>query len=161
MSRQANDGRGRMGGRAKGTKNKPKSPIYEWAEELVNRRRAQFEKDLDALTPNERASVLAPIIAAMIAPRCKIKKESTNTNEEGVISYGDIFKDFGVFTGCKIGDRFRVLNDDIMEITGFAYFEGKIYLTASGHDCVRWYEGNGYCFGEEKAWKYDFINMVK
>jgi hypothetical protein len=32
----------------------------------VNRRRAQFEKDLDALTPNERAAVLAPIIAATV-----------------------------------------------------------------------------------------------
>ena len=91
MSRQANDGRGRMGGRAKGTKNKPKSPIYEWAEELVNRRRAQFEKDMDALTPYERASVLAPIIAAMIAynqpqerefrPRIDIPEESTGNYE--------------------------------------------------------------------------------
>lgn len=66
MGRLANDGRGRMGGRAKGTKNKPLPPVTVWAEGLVNRRRAQFEKDLDALTPNERAAVLAPIIAATV-----------------------------------------------------------------------------------------------
>lgn len=64
MGRIANDGRGRIGGRAKGTKNKPLEPLNVWAAQLVNRRRAQFEKDLDALTPQERAAVLGPIIAA-------------------------------------------------------------------------------------------------
>lgn len=67
MGRLANDGRGRIGGRAKGTKNKPAEPLNVWAAGLVNRRRAQFEKDLDALTPQERAAVLAPIIAATAA----------------------------------------------------------------------------------------------
>ena len=67
MGRLANDGRGRIGGRAKGTKNKPAEPLNVWAAGLVNRRRAQFEKDLDALTPQERAAVLGPIIAATAA----------------------------------------------------------------------------------------------
>lgn len=66
MGRLINDGRGRMGGRAKGTKNKPAEPLNAWAAGLVNRRRAQFEKDLDALTPSERAAVLGPIIAATL-----------------------------------------------------------------------------------------------
>ena len=64
MGRLANDGRGRIGGRAKGTKNKPQQPLNDWAAALVNKHRAQFEKDLDALTPQERAAVLGPIIAA-------------------------------------------------------------------------------------------------
>lgn len=66
MGRKVNDGRGRIGGRAKGTKNKPAEPLDSWAAGLINRRRAQFEKDLDALTPQERAAVLAPIIAATV-----------------------------------------------------------------------------------------------
>ena len=65
MGRKANDGRGRIGGRAKGTANKPPKPLREWAETLVNRRRAQFERDLDELTPQQRAAVMAPIIAAV------------------------------------------------------------------------------------------------
>lgn len=65
MGRKANDGRGRIGGRAKGTANKPPKPLKEWAAGLVNRRRAQFERDLDELTPQQRAGVLAPIIAAV------------------------------------------------------------------------------------------------
>ena len=66
MGRIANDGRGRIGGRAKGTKNKPQQPLNEWAAGLINRRRAQFEKDLDEMEPRERAAALAPIIAATV-----------------------------------------------------------------------------------------------
>jgi len=68
MGRNANDGRGRMGGRAKGTKNKPAEPLNVWAAGLINRRRAQFEKDLETLTPQERARVLGPVLAALCWP---------------------------------------------------------------------------------------------
>lgn len=68
MGRNANDGRGRMGGRAKGTKNKPAEPLNQWAAGLINRRRAQFEKDLETLTPQERARVLGPVLAALVWP---------------------------------------------------------------------------------------------
>lgn len=63
MGRTKNDGRGRIGGRAKGTKNKPLEPLNEWAAGVINRNRARFEADLDALTPQERAGVLATLIA--------------------------------------------------------------------------------------------------
>ena len=39
MARQANDGRGRMGGRAKGTGNKP---LNEWVNGFIKRNRAQI-----------------------------------------------------------------------------------------------------------------------
>jgi len=67
MGRKANDGRGRIGGRAKGTKNKPSEPLNAWVSGLINRRRAQFERDLDALTPQERADVMGRLIAATTA----------------------------------------------------------------------------------------------
>lgn len=35
MGRKANDGRGRLGGRAKGTPNKPKSPATDWVGEML------------------------------------------------------------------------------------------------------------------------------
>ena len=66
MGRKKNDGRGRIGGRAQGTKNKPLQPLNVWAAGLINRRRAQFEADLDTLTPQERAHVLGGIIAATV-----------------------------------------------------------------------------------------------
>jgi len=64
MGRKTNDGRGRMGGRAIGTKNKPLEPLNDWVNGLINSRRAQFEKDLDACNPQERAAILAGLIAS-------------------------------------------------------------------------------------------------
>ena len=64
MGRTKNDGRGRIGGRAKGTPNKPLEPLTEWAAGVINRNRARFEADLDAMEPAQRAGVLATLIAA-------------------------------------------------------------------------------------------------
>lgn len=63
MGRTKNDGRGRIGGRAKGTPNKPIEPLNEWAAGVINRNRARFEKDLDEMEPAQRAGVLATLIA--------------------------------------------------------------------------------------------------
>lgn len=63
MPRLKNDGRGRMGGRAKGTPNKPLEPLNEWVLGMVNRNRSRFEKDVETLTPQERAKVFANLIA--------------------------------------------------------------------------------------------------
>lgn len=63
MGRLKNDGRGRLGGRTKGTANKPLAPLNEWVLTMVNRNRARFEKDVETLTPQERAKVFANLIA--------------------------------------------------------------------------------------------------
>ena len=62
MSRKANDGRGRLGGRSKGTQNKTPVSVTEWIGSLIGRRRKQYEKDLDSLTPFERAKILTDLI---------------------------------------------------------------------------------------------------
>ena len=61
MARQTNDGRGRLGGRAKGTPNKN---LNEWVNCFIKRNRAQFEDDFKTLTPQERAAVMATLIAS-------------------------------------------------------------------------------------------------
>ena len=58
MARQKNDGRGRLGGRAKGTPNKVTTSVKEWLSELVNANREQVEADLKKLKPRERLAVL-------------------------------------------------------------------------------------------------------
>ena len=63
MGRHKNDGLGRLGGRSKGTPNKPLAPLNEWVLGMVNRNRSRFEKDLETLTPQERAKVFANLIA--------------------------------------------------------------------------------------------------
>lgn len=66
MGRQKNDGRGRIGGRAKGTPNKPKpeqlEPLNEWLTGLIDRNRARFETDLEQMEPAQRAGVLASLM---------------------------------------------------------------------------------------------------
>lgn len=39
MGRTPNDGRGRLGGRAKGTPNKPPQPLHGWAERCIHKNR--------------------------------------------------------------------------------------------------------------------------
>lgn len=65
MARAKNDGRGRIGGRAKGTANKPLPAVNEWITAVINRNRTKFEKDLQSCTPKERAEIIATLIAAI------------------------------------------------------------------------------------------------
>jgi hypothetical protein len=63
MGRHKNDGLGRLGGRQKGTPNRQPAPLNEWVLGMVNRNRSRFEKDLETLTPQDRAKVFANLIA--------------------------------------------------------------------------------------------------
>lgn len=69
MARPKNDGRGRIGGRAKGTKNKPQPALLDWADAFIKSHRAQFEKDFDSLNPQERAAALSGMITAVIGAK--------------------------------------------------------------------------------------------
>lgn len=80
MARQANDGRGRMGGRAAGTPNRPKKDLLTWADELVRKKRAQFERDLQTLEPAQRAAIVGQIIAATLTANKQELKRITNEN---------------------------------------------------------------------------------
>lgn len=63
MGRQKGDGRGRLGGRQKGTPNKSRAPLGEWILGVVDRNRSKFEKDLAMMTAQERLKILANLIA--------------------------------------------------------------------------------------------------
>lgn len=53
MARQKNDGRGRMGGRQKGTPNKGGTQ-KEWIRQFLTENQEQIAEDWKKLTPNER-----------------------------------------------------------------------------------------------------------
>ena len=59
MGRQKQDGRGRLGGRKKGTPNKITGDLKEWVSDLLNTNRRQFEEDLKELLPVERVKILS------------------------------------------------------------------------------------------------------
>lgn len=54
MGRLQNDGRGRLGGRAKGTKNRPKQPLNEWLTNTLTKHKGQIDAFLASENPNER-----------------------------------------------------------------------------------------------------------
>lgn len=64
MPRKANDGRGRLGGRTKGTPNKPPMPLHERVMNIINKNWQQFEADLQTLPQQKRAEVIAQLIMA-------------------------------------------------------------------------------------------------
>lgn len=72
MARQVNDGKGRMGGRQKGTPNKTTSRLRELLAEQWKKyhESGQFEADLKALDPHSRA-LLMEKYAAYLAPKMK------------------------------------------------------------------------------------------
>lgn len=68
MARPKNDGRGRIGGRQKGTPNKATVSVREWIAQLIDANRAQVKKDLKALEPKERLQILEKLLQ-YVAPK--------------------------------------------------------------------------------------------
>lgn len=66
MARQKNDGRGRLGGRAAGTPNKVSGTLKEWLTSLIDKNRAQIEKDLQDLEPKERLQMIEKLMQYVI-----------------------------------------------------------------------------------------------
>lgn len=66
MAREKNDGRGRMGGRKKGTPNKTTSKVRDWLARLIDKNRKQMEEDLQALTPRERLQILERLMGYVV-----------------------------------------------------------------------------------------------
>lgn len=57
MARNKNDGRGRLGGRAKGTPNKVTASTRAWLSDLLQKHRKKFERDFKDLPADKRVQV--------------------------------------------------------------------------------------------------------
>ena len=66
MARSKNDGRGRIGGRAKGTPNKITTNTREWLVILLQKQRKQIEKDLKNLTSEKRVQLFERLLQYII-----------------------------------------------------------------------------------------------
>lgn len=66
MARAKNDGRGRLGGRQKGTSNRVTAQVKDWLARLINKNRKQMEEDLQALTPRERLQILEKLMGYVV-----------------------------------------------------------------------------------------------
>lgn len=96
MARQKNDGRGRLGGRAAGTPNKVSGTLKEWLTSLIDKNRAQIEKDLQDLEPKERLQMIEKLMQYVIpkqaAQQVKLDFESM-TDEQLQQLVNDITKE--------------------------------------------------------------------
>ena len=67
MGRTKNDGRGRMGGRAKGTPNKAKTGVNGWVSRMRRRTRPHIEQTLTAQDVNDGGAYTRLLPALVIA----------------------------------------------------------------------------------------------
>lgn len=73
MARQKNDGKGRIGGRAKGTPNKITSTVKDWISQLIDDNRGQIEKDIKELSPKDRLQVFEKLMQYVIPKQQSVK----------------------------------------------------------------------------------------
>ena len=66
MAREINDGRGRLGGREKGTPNKITADLREMIKQLVEENIEQIREDLATLEPLERLKFLEKLMSYVV-----------------------------------------------------------------------------------------------
>jgi len=77
MPRARNDGRGRLGGRAKGTPNKTTSTVKEWLTQLVDANRKQIEKGLKTMDPVERVKLFGQLLNYIVPKQQAVSVEAS------------------------------------------------------------------------------------
>lgn len=78
MARQKNDGRGRLGGRAKGVPNKITGDLRTFLSKVVDDNREQIVKDLECLQPRERLLILERFMNYIIPKQQSVKADVNN-----------------------------------------------------------------------------------
>ena len=81
MGRTKGDGKGRLGGRQKGTPNKVTGDVKEWICDIINKNRKQMEKDLKQLEPLERVKMLEKLMAYVIPKQQAVQANMTGEKE--------------------------------------------------------------------------------
>ena len=82
MARMKNDGRGRLGGRAKGTPNRVTGTVREWLSGLIDRNRKQMEADLATLDPKTRLFMLEKLMQYVIPRQTATAEEQREARAE-------------------------------------------------------------------------------
>ncbi|MCM1297882.1 MAG: hypothetical protein NC311_20285, partial [Muribaculaceae bacterium] len=66
MARQKNDGRGRLGGRAKGTPNKATATLKEWVGLIIDQNREKFNTELNKLNSSDYVKAFLTLLGYSI-----------------------------------------------------------------------------------------------
>lgn len=87
MARQKNDGKGRLGGRAKGTPNKATTDLKKWVASILDDGRDRFVESLEQLEPSEYIRVFTGLLnyalpkQAPTSPDEELRKEKEMMQE--------------------------------------------------------------------------------
>lgn len=81
MARQKNDGRGRLGGRSKGTPNKLSNDIRAWVENILSKNKAQIELDFACVDPDSRLRFVEKLIAYVVPKKMAVTIEEQMAEE--------------------------------------------------------------------------------
>lgn len=81
MSRQKNDGRGRLGGRSKGTPNKVSNDIRSWVENILSKNKAQIELDFACVDPDSRLRFVEKLMAYVVPKKTAVTIEEQMAEE--------------------------------------------------------------------------------
>lgn len=77
MARLKHDGRGRIGGRQKGTPNKVNATLKEFLTNIINNNREQIEADIQSLEPKDRLIMLEKFMQYVV-PKEQAQKSISN-----------------------------------------------------------------------------------
>ena len=81
MARNKNDGRGRLGGRAKGTPNKVGNDIRAWVENILSKNKAQIEQDFAIVDPDSRLRFVEKLMAYVVPKKMAVTIEEQMAEE--------------------------------------------------------------------------------
>lgn len=75
MARQKNDGKGRIGGRQKGTPNKVTATVKDWISQIIDDNRSQIEKDIKKLSPKDRLQMFEKLMQYVVPKQQSVKAD--------------------------------------------------------------------------------------
>ncbi len=85
MARAKNDGKGRMGGRGKGTPNKVTTDMKEWVSMVVEGNRERFERCLQELEPQEYVRVFTTLLNYVLPKQAPTNPDSAIEKERAML----------------------------------------------------------------------------
>lgn len=109
MARPKNDGKGRMGGRAKGTPNKVTSELKGWISEILENGKEQFITNMQSLEPKDYIRTYTHLLNYVIPKQAPITPDEILRKEkemlqEMMLTMPDVFVN-------RLAEQLNKLND--------------------------------------------------
>ncbi len=109
MARQRNDGRGRMGGRGKGTPNKTTTDLKKWVSLVLDGGRERFETSLQTLEPQEYVRVFTSLLNYALPKQAPMNPENQIEKEKAMLC--DLMLSLPDEMVERVAKRLKQLND--------------------------------------------------